>query len=102
MADVDVHIGGWDYRLSCDDGQEARLKTLAEEFDHQVSNVLEKQQLAEREALLVAALAVLDAFDEARQRWADMTPEGAAAEWVAEKLDRASERLEKALTGGKS
>lgn len=98
MADVSVRINGRDYKLACDDGQEKRLGQLAEDFDKRVDGVRAKHDgLSDSQALVVAALAVLDEYDEAKTRWANITPEGAAAEWAADRLDRASERLEKLL-----
>lgn len=100
MAEVDVTIGGRAIRLACDDGQEQRLQALAADFDRRVADAHGKNgQLSDSQAMVVAALAILDEYDEARQRWAGITPEGAAAEWAAARLDRASERLEKALSG---
>ena len=98
MAEVQVHIGDSDHLLACDDGQEERLKHLSREFDALVSAAKAKHDgLNDRQAVLIAALALLDEYDEAKTRWAAATPEGKAAEWAAAQLDLASERLEKAL-----
>ncbi|MEO1657339.1 MAG: cell division protein ZapA [Pseudomonadota bacterium] len=98
MAEVRVHIGDHEHLLACDDGQEDRLQTLAEEFDSLVTAAKAKHEgLDDRQAVLIAALALLDEYDESKAAWASATPEGKAAEWAAAQLDRASERLEKAL-----
>ncbi|NNU16032.1 cell division protein ZapA [Parvularcula sp. ZS-1/3] len=98
MAEVSIQIGGAAYDLACDDGEERRLEQLAHDFDKRVGEVQSQHQsLGERHAVIMAALAVLDEFDEAKNRWASITPEGAAAEWAADRLDRASARLEQAL-----
>lgn len=98
MAEINVTINGKDYRLACDDGQEARVKTLAAQFSDRVATcAAEIGKASEGQALVVAALAVLDEFDEAKARWTSTKPEGAAAEWVAAKLEKASDRMEKML-----
>ncbi|MEM6914456.1 MAG: cell division protein ZapA [Pseudomonadota bacterium] len=98
MGEVRVRIGGGEHLLVCDDGQETRLEELASAFDDLVTAAKAKHDgLEDRQALLIAALALLDEYDEAKARWADATPEGKAAEWAAAQLDRASERIEKAL-----
>ncbi|MEO1041356.1 MAG: cell division protein ZapA [Pseudomonadota bacterium] len=98
MGEVRVKIGGSEHLLVCDDGQEIRLEELAGVFDGLVTAAKAKHDdLDDRQAVLIAALAVLDEYDEAKARWADATPEGKAAEWAAAQLDRASERIEKAL-----
>lgn len=99
MAEVDVRIGERSFRLACDDGQEPRLKSLAEQFHNRVVALQrDNDGLGDRHAMVVAALAVLDEFDEAKTRWQSITPEGAAAEWAADRLNAASERLERALS----
>ncbi|GGY45028.1 cell division protein ZapA [Parvularcula lutaonensis] len=98
MAEISVEINGREHKLTCDDGQEARARKLAEIFDKRVQDVRAKHDgLSDSQALVVAALAILDEYDEAKNRWSTMTPEGAAAEWAADRLDEASERLEKLL-----
>lgn len=98
MAEVDVRIGERSFRLACDDGQEIRLSSLAGQLSSQVT-ALQKDNdgIGDTQAIVVAALAILDAYDEAKTRWADITPEGVAAEWAADRLDAASERIERAL-----
>ena len=39
MPSVSVTINGKNYRMACDDGQEARLQMLASEFDGYVNNL---------------------------------------------------------------
>ena len=99
MAEVDVRIGERSFRLACDDGQESRLRSLAADLGARVGGIQARNgAIGDTQAIVVAALAVLDEYDEARTRWADITPEGVAAEWLADRLDAASERLERALS----
>jgi cell division protein ZapA len=98
MAELDVKVGDRSFRLSCDDGQEDRLRRLAGEFDGRVKAVKRAQpNTGEAQSLVVAALALLDEYDEAKSRWSSMTPDSAAHEWLAAKLDEARRRLEQAM-----
>lgn len=98
VAEVRVPIGNQDHVLACDDGQEKHLEALAQRFDSLVKDAkAEDGDLNDGTAILAAALALLDEYDQAKAAWASEKPEGKAAEWVAAKLDQVSERLEKAL-----
>jgi cell division protein ZapA len=98
MAEHPVSVAGRRYLVACDDGQEARLDRLAGELDGRVRKVDEGENgLGEAHAILIAALALLDEYDEAKARWSSMTPQDEAAEWAAARLDEMSERLERAL-----
>ncbi|MEE4213153.1 MAG: cell division protein ZapA [Parvularcula sp.] len=98
MAEVSVRVGDKHYVVACDDGGEARLQRLADSFDERLRQVERGQHgLGEAHGMLIAALGILDEYDEAQSRWLAMTPEGAAAEWAASRLDAVSARLEKAL-----
>jgi len=98
MAEVDVSIAERSYRLACDDGQEARLRSLVSDFQSRIDAVQSQNDgVGDRQAIVLAALAVLDEYDEAKNRWSKITPQGEAAEWAAQRLDAVSERLERAL-----
>ena len=98
MAELDVSIADRSFRLACDDGQEPRLQSLADDLAQRVAAVRNQNSgVGGTHAIVLAALAVLDEYDEAKNRWANNTPEGEAAEWAADRLDAMSERLEKAL-----
>lgn len=98
VAKVSVRIGDDNHLLPCNDGQEARFEELAKDFDQRVTAAkTEHDDLDYQQAVLIAALALLEEYDDAKAAWAAATPEGKAAEWAAAQLDRASERLEKAL-----
>ncbi len=93
VAEVRVHIGNQDHVLACDDGQEKHLEALAKRFDSLVKDTKAKDNAA----VVAAALALLDEYEQAKDAWASERPEGKAAEWAAAQLDHVSERLEKAL-----
>ncbi len=65
MAEVDISINGRSYRISCKDGEEERIKSLATLIDNQVQKLSEKiGQLGEARMILLASLVLLDKSDE--------------------------------------
>ena len=65
MAEVDITINGRLYRISCKDGEEERIKSLATLINNQVQKLSEKiGQLGEARMILLASLVLLDKSDE--------------------------------------
>ena len=65
MAEVDITINGRSYRISCKDGEEERIKSLATLINDQVLKLSEKiGQLGEARMILLASLVLLDKSDE--------------------------------------
>ena len=65
MAEVDISINGRSYRISCKDGEEERVKSLATLINNQVQKLTEKiGQLGEARMILLASLVLLDRSDE--------------------------------------
>ncbi len=65
MADVDIIINNRTYRISCKDGEEDRIKLLASKIDNEVKLLAGKiGQLGEARMILLAALVLLDKFDD--------------------------------------
>ena len=65
MADVDITINGRSYRISCKDGEEERIKSLAILINNQVQKLSEKiGQLGEARMILLASLVLLDKSEE--------------------------------------
>ena len=65
MAEVDITINTRSYRISCKDGEEERIKSLASLINNQVQKLSEKiGQLGEARMILLAALVLLDKSDE--------------------------------------
>jgi cell division protein ZapA len=65
MAEVDITINGRSYRISCKDGEEERIKSLALLINNQVQKLSEKiGQLGEARMILLASLVLLDKSDE--------------------------------------
>ena len=68
MAEVDITINGRSYRISCKDGEEARIKSLTTLINNQVQKLSEKiGQLGEARMILLASLVLLDKSDEAEK-----------------------------------
>ena len=68
MAEVDITINGRSYRISCKDGEEERIKSLATLINSQVKKLSEKiGQLGEARMILLASLVLLDKSDEVEQ-----------------------------------
>ena len=68
MAEVDITINGRSYRISCKDGEEERIKSLATLINNQVKKLSEKiGQLGEARMILLASLVLLDKSDEVEQ-----------------------------------
>ena len=65
MAEVDITINERAYRISCKDGEEERIKSLAALINDQVLTLSEKiGQLGEARMILLASLVLLDKSDE--------------------------------------
>ena len=65
MAEVDITINKRSYRISCKDGEEDRIKSLASLINNQVQKLSEKiGQLGEARMILLASLVLLDKSDE--------------------------------------
>ncbi len=69
MADVDIIINSRTYRVSCKDGEEDRIKLLSAKIDNEVKLLANKiGQLGEARMILLAALVLLDKFDESQDK----------------------------------
>jgi cell division protein ZapA len=100
MGQVTVRVGGYSHPVSCEDGQEAHLASLAAEVDKRVVSIKAMGgQFGESRLLLLASLLLADevhdlkvALDHARPG----QPSAAAAEdpRLAERLARIAERIE--------
>ena len=63
MANVNIKFNGRDYLLSCDDGQETNLKSLAGRIDKRFNNLKKKLgNIGESKLLLISAIQIADDF----------------------------------------
>jgi cell division protein ZapA len=69
MAAVMVNIAGRAYRLSCDDGEEARLEQLARYVESKILSMQDSfKEIGEQRIVVMAALAIADESADARGR----------------------------------
>lgn len=87
MAEVEITINQRAYKVTCDDGQEERLKQLAAHFDMHVSALAgDLGQIGDARLMLLSALTVCDELFEARGK--------------AAMLENASDKLDAETIGG--
>jgi cell division protein ZapA len=68
MGQVNVPVNGRSYAISCDDGQETRIRRLAQYVDAKVSAfVANVGQVGEARPLLLAALTIADELSDANE-----------------------------------
>lgn len=82
MAKADIRIRGRSFSIACTPGQEMRVQRLAEQLDVRLAGISSAVgDIGDDRLLLIAALALLDELDAARQ-----TPPSAAADARAASL----------------
>lgn len=73
MPEIAITINGRNYRVTCGDGEEARLRALAQGFDDRVQKLLRQVgQAGESQLLVVTALMLADELDETRAELAKL------------------------------
>lgn len=97
MSQVTVMIDGKAYRMACEEGQEAHLEGLAQNFDRYVGHLKGQfGEIGDLRVTVMAAIMVMDELSEANRRASQLEQEldgmkkqrdGAAT--VAEKSDQA-------------
>lgn len=69
MAQVSVTINGRQFRMTCEDGQEERLETLARELDARIGGLRAKfGEIGDTRLTVMAAITVVDELAEAGTR----------------------------------
>jgi cell division protein ZapA len=83
MALVNLKVNGRDFPVSCEDGQEPRLRRLAQYIDSKVAEFTKSMgQVGEARLMLLAALVIADELSDANE--ALQQPRGRPASAVAE------------------
>ncbi|MNH48484.1 Cell division protein ZapA [compost metagenome] len=106
MATVTVDVNGRPYAVGCADGQEERVRNLAQQFDTHVRQISgEVGHVGDLRLFLMASLMLADELHEARQRLENGQgpavqdgPQKApppAGDGVAEALNAVAARIEK-------
>lgn len=100
MGQVTVRVGGYSHPVSCEDGQEAHLVTLASEVDKRVNSIRAMGgQFGESRLLLLASLLLADEVHDLKVAVAQAKagqPVTTAVEdpKLAERIARIAERIE--------
>ena len=98
MAQVTVKINGRDFSLSCDDGQEPRIRRLAQMIDARVTEFASSLgQVGDPRLILLGALVLADELAEANdalQRAGSPAPEPEAADGAAQSIRDIAQRIE--------
>ncbi|MCB2112430.1 MAG: cell division protein ZapA [Parvularculaceae bacterium] len=89
MAQVDILVNDRLFKVTCEDGQEQRLSSLAAHLDRHVQDLVrELGQIGDTRLLLLAALTVCDDLFEAKAR--------------IEEFQAGGEEMDQATVGGAS
>lgn len=100
MATVDITVNGRSHTVQCDDGQESRLRRLAQYVDGRVRELAEAHgQLGDARLLVLASLLVADelsdAYDEIKRLRATLSDQAREGErQAAQAVERVAERIE--------
>ncbi|MDH5558108.1 MAG: cell division protein ZapA [Alphaproteobacteria bacterium] len=99
MGQVTVNLNGHHYTIGCADGDEGRLKVLAEDIDKRMMSLVDAVgQVGDARLLVMLSLLLLDELEEARGAGAvpsgedDATAE--AIESLAARMESLAERME--------
>lgn len=73
MSEVDINIHGRTYRIACGEGEEERLRRIAQDFDARVKNLhhnmgKKAEKLSEAHLMLLTALLMEDELEEMREK----------------------------------
>ena len=99
MAQVSVTIDGRKYRLACNEGEEARLESLAGMIDEKIGEMRAAfGEIGDQRLVIMAALTIADNLGEARDQAAAERRRSVEAEEraqaIASSLDELGSRLE--------
>src|SRR5277367_2862323 len=99
MSQISVTIAGHKYRLACNEGEEARLESLAGVIDDKISEMRRSfGEIGDQRLVIMAALTFADNLAEARDEAAAERKRSDAAEEraqaLASSLDQLGSRLE--------
>ena len=99
MAQVDVRVNGRDFALFCADGQEPRIRRLAQYVDAKVGEFAKSLgQVGEARLILLAALTIADELSDANEALEQARSRSAGSadiREVAERIDAIAARIEK-------
>jgi len=80
MPQVSVTINGRQFRMACEDGEEAHLLRLAEDIDQRIARLRERfGEIGDTRLTVMAALTLADELRDTKERLARLEPELAQA-----------------------
>ena len=98
MPEIHLTVNGRSYPVSCEDGEEARIKELAQYVDRKTQEFVSKLgQIGEARLLVLAALVLADELADAHaalRRQSAASANGVDTETLAQGLDELAKRLE--------
>ncbi len=100
MAEVDIRIGSFSYELQCREGDEDRLRTLAQMVDDKATGLARSMgELNEVRQLLFASLLIADELVEALAKAAPPPPPQKASDTIdadvaAEMIEELTDKIE--------
>lgn len=98
MGQVTVNLNGHHYTIGCADGDEGRLKVLAQELDKRMKSLVEAVgQVGDARLLVMLGLLLLDELEEAHGATSAPREDEAAAEAVerlAARMELLAQKLE--------
>lgn len=93
MSQVEITINGRQYRVACEDGQEAHLTDLANYFDEKMNSLVnEVGQIGDTSLMVMAGLLIADELSDANQELAELRRDGETV--YASKVDAVAEQIE--------
>ena len=98
MSNVTLAVGGRNYTVSCEDGQENHVQRLAGIVDAKLGSMGANLSNQEAKNLLFAALFLADELDEAKKVAVDPAEPAIDAEKLAGQLERIAIALENAAS----
>jgi len=73
VSQVEITINGRQYRVACEDGQEAHLTNLANYFDSKMSSLVEEVgQIGDTSLMVMAGLLIADELSDVNQELIDV------------------------------
>ena len=76
MSQVSVTINGRQFRMACEDGEEARLSRLAEELDASIATLRTRfGEIGDTRLTVMAALTLADQLSETKEKLQRLEPE---------------------------
>jgi cell division protein ZapA len=100
MAQVVVTIDGKAYRMACEEGQEAHLEGLAQNFDRYVGHLKSQfGEIGDLRLTVMAAIMVMDELSEAKRRAGDLERELDAMRQHRDDATSVVEKSDQALAG---